>query len=87
VAREWGKLNNEELNGKYFLPNIFRAIKSRRMRWARHVARMGERRGVYMVLVRRPDGKKPLVRPRHRWKDNIKMELQEVGVGVWTGSS
>ena len=87
MAREWGKLNNEELNGKYFLPNIFRAIKSRRMRWARHVARMGERRGVYMVLVRRPDGKKPLVRPRHRWKDNIKMELQEVGVGVWTGSS
>ena len=56
------------------------------MFWTGHVARMGERRGVYRVLVRKPEGKRPLGRPRRRWKDNIKMDLQEVGVGVWTGS-
>ena len=58
-----------------------------RMRWAGHVARMGERRGVYRVLVGKPEGKRPLGRPRHMWEDNIKMDLQEVGCGVWTGSS
>jgi len=62
----------------YFSPNIFRVIKSRRMRWAGHVARMGERRGVYRVLAGKPEGKRPLGRPRHRWEDNIKMDLQEM---------
>jgi len=62
-------------------------INSRRMRWAGHVARMKERRGVYRVLVGKPEGKRPLGRPRCRWDNNIKMDLQEVGYGVWTGSS
>ena len=62
--------------------NIVRVIKSKRMRWAAHVARMGERRDVYRVLVGKPGGKKPLVKPRRRWEDNIKMHLQEVGCGV-----
>jgi hypothetical protein len=60
---------------------LFRAIKSRIIRWARHVARMGERRGVYRVLVGKPEGKRPLGRPRRRWEENIKMYLQEVGWG------
>jgi len=79
VTGEWRKLHNEELNDLYSLPNIMRVIKSRRMRWAGHVAPMGERRGVYRVLVRKPEGRTPLWRPRRRWKDNIKMDLQEVG--------
>ena len=69
------KLYNEELNDVYSSPNIVRVIKSRRMRWAGHVARMGERRGVYRVLVGKPEGKRPLGRPRHRWENNIKMDL------------
>ena len=81
VIWEWRKLHNEELNDLYCSPNIFRVIKSRRMRWAGHVARMGERRGVYRVLVGVPEGKRPLGRPRHRLEDNIKMNLQEVGCG------
>jgi len=68
-------------------PNIVRVIKSRRMRWAGHVARMRERRGVYRVLVGKPEGKRPLGRPRRRWEDNIKLDLQEVGYGARTGSS
>ena len=68
-------------------PNIFRLIKSRRTRWAGHVARMGEWRDVYRVLVRKPEGKRPLGRPRLRWEDNIKMDLQEVGGVVGTGWS
>jgi len=67
----------------YSLPNIVRVVKSRRMRWARHVPRMGEDRGVHRVLVGRPEGKRPLGRPRCRWEDNIKMDLQEVGGGSW----
>ena len=63
------------------LPNIVRVVKSRRMRWAEHVARMGEGRGVHRVLVGKPEGKRPLGRPRHRWEDNIKMNIQEVGTG------
>jgi hypothetical protein len=63
------------------LPNIVRVIKSRRMRWAGHVARVGERRGVYRVLLGKPEGKRPLGRPRRRWEDNIKIDLQEVGCG------
>jgi hypothetical protein len=75
------KLHNEELNDLYSLLNIVRVVKSRRMRWAGHVARMMEDRGVYRVLVGKPEGKRPLGRPRRRWEDNIKMDLQEVGVG------
>jgi hypothetical protein len=69
----------------YSSPNIIRVIRSRRMRWAGYVACMGEGRGAYRILVGRPEGRRPLVRPRHRWKDNIKMDLQEVGWGAWSG--
>ena len=81
VTREWRKLHNEELNDLYCLPNIVRVITSRRMRWEGHVARMGEGRGVYRVLVRKPEGNRSLRRPRCRWEDNIKMDLHEVGCG------
>jgi len=79
VTGEWRKLHNEEFNYLYSSPNIVRVRKSRRMRWAWHVARMGEARGVYRVLVGKPEGKRQLGRPRRRWEDNIKMDLQEVG--------
>jgi len=81
VTGEWGRLHNEELNDLCSSPNIVRVIKSRRMRWAGHVVRMGEERGVYRVLVGKPEGKRPLGRPWHRWVDNIRMDLQEVGCG------
>ena len=81
VTGEWRKLHNEELSDLYSLPNIVRVVKSRRMRWAGHVAHMGEGRGVHRVLVGKPEGKRPLGRPRRRWEDNIKMDLQEVGGG------
>jgi len=81
VTGEWRRLHNEELNGLYSSPNIVWVIKSRRMRWAGHVAHMGEERGVYRVLVGKPEGKKQLGRPRRRWVDNIKMDLQEMGCG------
>ena len=85
VTGEWRKLHNEELNDLYSLPNIVRVVKSRWMRWAGHVARKGEDRGVHRVLVGKPEGKRPLGRPRHRWDDNIKMDIQEVrgGRGDW----
>jgi hypothetical protein len=76
----WRKLHNDELHSLYSSPNIVRVIKSRKMRWAGYVARMGEGRGVYRVLVGKPEGKKPLERPRHRWEDNIKMDLREAGI-------
>jgi hypothetical protein len=79
VKGEWSKIHHEELNDQYASSNIVRVINSRRMRWAGHVARMVERRGVYKVLVGEPEGKKPLWRPRCRWEDNIKMNLQELG--------
>jgi hypothetical protein len=69
-----------KLHSLYSSPNIVRVIKSRRMRWAEHVARMGEGRGVYRVLVGRPEGKRPLGRPRHRWEDNSKVDLREIGI-------
>ena len=81
VIGEWRKLHNEELNDLYSSPNIVRVIKSRRMRWARHVARMEEGRGVHKVLMGKLEGKRPLGRPRRRWEDNIKLDLQEVGRG------
>jgi hypothetical protein len=81
VTGEWRKLHNEELNDLYSSPNIVRAMKSRRMRWEWHVARMGEGRGVYRILVGRSEGKKPVGRPRRRREDNIKADLQEVGCG------
>ena len=81
VQEEWRKLNNEELRDLYSLPNILRAVKSRRMRWEGHVARMGEGRGVHRVLVGKPEGKRPLGRPRRRWEDNIKMDLWVVRRG------
>ena len=79
VTGEWRRLHNEELSDLYSSPNIVRVIKSRKMRWAGHVVRMGEERGVYRVLVGKPEGRRPLGRPRRRWVDNIRMDLQEVG--------
>jgi hypothetical protein len=81
VTGEWRKLHNKELNDLYSLPNIVRVVKSRRMRWAGHVAHMGDDRDVYRLLVGKPEEKRPLGRPRRRWEDNINMDLQEVGGG------
>jgi len=87
VMGEWRRLHNEELSDLYSSPNIMRVIKSRRMRWAGHVACMGEERGVYRVLVGKQEGKRPLGTPRRRWVDNIRTDLQEVGCGYmdWIG--
>ena len=87
VTGEWRRLHNVELNDLYCSPNNVRVIKSGRMRWAAHVARMGEERGLYRVLVGEPEGRRPLGRPRLRWVDNIRMHLQEVGCGYmdWIG--
>jgi len=84
VTGEWRKLHNE-ISDLYSLPNIVRVVKSRRIRWEVYVARMGEKRGLYKVMVGKPKGKRPLGRPRHRWEDNINMDLQEVGgdCGDW----
>jgi hypothetical protein len=84
VTGEWRRLHNEELNDLDSPPNIIRVIKSRRM-WAKHVARMDEGRGAYRILVGRSEGRRLLGRPRRRWEDNIKMDLQEVGWEAWTG--
>ena len=81
VTGKWRRLHNEELNDLYSSPNNVRVIQSRRMRWAGHVARMGEERGACRVLVGKPEGKRPLETPRRRWVDNIWMDLQEVGCG------
>ena len=87
VTGEWRRLHNEELNDLYSSPNIVRVIKSRRMRWAGHVARMGKERGLYRVLLEKPEERRPLGRPRRRCVDNIMMDLQEVGCGYmdWIG--
>jgi hypothetical protein len=76
----WRKLHNDELHSLYSSPNIVRMIKSRRMRWEGHVARMEEGRGVYRVLVGRPKGERPLGRPGRRWEDDIKVDLREIGI-------
>jgi hypothetical protein len=81
VTGEWRMLHNDELNDLYSLPNIVRVVKSRRMRWAGHVARVGEDKGVHRMLVGKSDRKRPLGRPRRRWEDNIKMDLEAVGGG------
>jgi len=83
VTREWRKLHNEELNDLYSSPNIVWEIEWRRIRQVGHVVCIGVRRGIYRVVVGKPEGKRSLGRPRHRWEDNIKMEFQEVG--VWAG--
>jgi hypothetical protein len=77
VTGGWRKLHNEELHNLYSSPSIIRIIKSRRMRWAVHVARMGEKRNAYRMLVGKPEGKRPLGRPRRRWVDNIKIDLRD----------
>jgi hypothetical protein len=79
VTGEWRKLHNEELHILYSSPNIIRQLKSRRMRWAGHVVRMGEERNVYRGLMGKPEGKRPLGRPRRRWEDGIRMDLREIG--------
>jgi hypothetical protein len=81
VTGGWRKLHNEELHGLYSTPSIFRVIRARKMRWAGHVARMGEVRGAYNILVGRPERRRPLGRPRRRWEDNIKVDLREIGFG------
>jgi hypothetical protein len=78
----WRKLHNEELHNLYSSPSKIRIINSSRMRWAGHVARMGEKMNVYRLLVRKPEGKRPLGRPRRRWMDKIKMDLLDVGLSV-----
>jgi hypothetical protein len=74
-------LHNEELHGLYSSPSIIRVIRARRMRWAGHVVHLGEVRGAYNILVGRPEGRRPLGRPRRGWEDNIKMYLREIGFG------
>jgi hypothetical protein len=81
VTGEWRKLHNEELHNLYSSTDIIRQVKSRRMRWAGHMARMGEERKLYKVLVGKPDGKRPLGRPRRKWEDGIRMDLREIGLG------
>jgi hypothetical protein len=86
VTGEWRKMHSEELHNLYSSPDIIRQVKSRRMRWVGHVARMGEDRKVYKVLVGKPEGKRPLGIPRRRWEDGIRMDLSEIGLGGgWIG--
>jgi hypothetical protein len=87
VTGGWRKLHNEELHNLYSSRSIIRIIKSRRMRWTGHVARMGEKRNMYRLFVGKPEGRRPLGRQRRRWIDNIKMDLLEIGLSVvdWIG--
>jgi hypothetical protein len=87
VTGDWRKLFNEDLHNLYFSPNIIKMIKSRRMRWAGHVARMGETKNAYRILVGKPEGKRSLGRPRRRWVDNIKRILERQDGLEWTGSN
>jgi hypothetical protein len=86
VTGEWRRLHNKELYALYSSSNIIRVIKSRRLRWAGHVVRMGERRGAYRVLVEKYEERRPVGRTRRRWVNNIKIDLREVGWGSRTGS-
>jgi hypothetical protein len=86
VTGEWRKLYNEELNDLYCSPNIVQVIQLKIMRWAGHVVHMVEGRGIYRVVVGKPEGKRPPGRSRHRWEDSIKMDLQEVGRGCMDSS-
>jgi hypothetical protein len=90
VTGEWRKLHNEELHDLYSSPSIIRIIKGRRVRWAWHLARMGEKRNAYWLLVGKPEGKRPLGRPRCRWADHTKTDLGEIGWAWceldWSGS-
>ena len=85
ITGKWRKLHNAEVHALYSSPNIIRNLKSRRLRWAAHVARMEQSRNEYIILVGKPEEKMPLRSPRHRWEDNIKMDLREVGcdAGEW----
>jgi hypothetical protein len=85
VTVEWRKLHSEELHNLYSSPDIIRHVKSRRMRWAGHVARMGEERKAYKVLVGKPEGKRPLGRPRRRWEDGSEWILVRLSWGLWIG--
>jgi transposase InsO family protein len=87
VTSEWRKLHNDELHDLYSSPSVIRRIKSRRMRWEGLVARMGEKRNAYRLLVGKPEGRRPIGRPRRMWVDNIRMDLGEVGWGGvdWIG--
>jgi hypothetical protein len=86
ITREWRKLYNYDLRDLYSSPSIIRIIKSRRLRWVGHVARMGVKRNAYRLLVGKPEGKRPLGRPGRKWVNNISMDLGEVGYPViWTG--
>ena len=87
VRWDWRKLHNEELNDLYCSPSIVRVIKTRRMRWAGQVARMGKKRGVYRVLVGKPEGNRPLGSPRHRWDIILSWIFRKRDVGIWTGST
>jgi hypothetical protein len=85
VTGEWRKLHSGVLHKLYSTPDIIRQIKSRRLRWAGHVARIGGGRNVYRVLMGKPEGKRPVERPRRRWEDGIKFDLREIGWGAWSG--
>jgi hypothetical protein len=85
VTGEWRKLHSGELHNLYSSPNIKRQIKSRKVRWARHVARMGGKRNMYRVLTGKPEGKRPLEGPRCRWEYGMKIDLREIGWGLWSG--
>jgi hypothetical protein len=85
ITGEWRKLHNGELHNLYSSPDIIRQTKSRRMRWAGHVARRGEGRNMYRDLVGKPEGKRPLERSRRGWEDGIRMDLGKIGCGVWSG--
>ena len=86
---EWRRLHNKELHSLYRSPNIVRVIKSRRLRWAGHVARMEEGRSAFKILTGKSNGKRPLGRPRRRWEDNIRMDLEEIGINAenWVDSA
>jgi hypothetical protein len=86
MTGEWRKLHNEELHNLYSSPDIISQVRSRRVRWAGHVARMGDERKLYKVLVGKPEGNRPLGRPRRRWEDGIRMHLREISLGRrWIG--